>query len=47
MREESEVLFATKEEIARHIQTCRAAGQYSPRIDKLPYHAESVSAISA
>ena len=47
MREKGGVWFATMEEIARHIQTCRASGQYSPRIDKLPYYAEPVSVITA
>ncbi len=36
-----DVWFATMEEIARHVQAVRQSGEYSPRIDDLPYYTES------
>ena len=38
MHEKGDVWFATLEEIAGHIQTLMQSGQWSPRIDKLPYY---------
>ena len=38
MRETGQVWFAPLEEIARHIQACRADRSYTPRVDRLPYY---------
>lgn len=38
MMETGEVWFATLEEIAGHINTLRASGEYDPRVDQLPYY---------
>ena len=35
-----DVWFASMEEIARHIQTLRQAGEYDARVDTLPYYTE-------
>jgi peptidoglycan/xylan/chitin deacetylase (PgdA/CDA1 family) len=37
-----EVWFARMEDIARHVQECRANGSWSPRVDDLPYYARPV-----
>ena len=42
MRDKGQVWFARMEDIARHIQSCRADGSYEARVDRLPYYAEPV-----
>ena len=41
MQKKGGVWFATLEEIARHVQTVSRNGTYTPRIDTLPYFAQS------
>ncbi len=41
MMETGDVWFATLEEIAAHINALRAQGDYSPRVDHLPYYTDS------
>jgi hypothetical protein len=33
-----DVWFATLDEIARHVRSCREAGTYEPRVVSLPYY---------
>lgn len=45
MREKGDVWFATMEEIARHVRACVDDGSYRPRVDRLPYYRQRVSAL--
>jgi hypothetical protein len=37
-----DVWFARMEDIARHVQQCRANGTWQPRVDDLPYYGKPV-----
>ena len=47
MRDKGQVWFARMEDIARHIQSCRAEGRYEARVDRLPYYAGPVTVSKA
>lgn len=47
MQEKGDVWFARMEDIARHIQSCRADGSYTPRVDRLPYYPAPVEVLRA
>ena len=38
MHDKGQVWFATLDEIARHVQGLIESGEWSPRIDRLPYY---------
>lgn len=40
--ETRDVWFAPLEEIAAHVSKVRASGEYTPRVDQLPYYTQPV-----
>ena len=41
MQRKGGVWFATLEEIAQHVRAVTDSGTYKPRVDNLPYYAQS------
>ena len=38
MRDKGDVWFATHAQVAAHVRTLAASGEWSPRIDRVPYY---------